>query len=212
MTSKEWARELSRRVAAEIRRRRGQQTAQQLSDRTEDLGYRVGRSRISDLERGDRGAPLGLAELIVLAKALEVPPLVLVLPIGTHPTTEVLPGVAPPTWQAAKWFTGEAELPVQEPDGTWQDTVGDPTWPTRYFREQDELVGRWRETDRRAADARSRAGREPSWDERLERAEEELRRYEDLLRRHRSHMRDLGLDPGPLDAELAHIDSQDGTR
>jgi transcriptional regulator with XRE-family HTH domain len=210
VATRSWARELTHRVAREIKRRRGQQTTQQLSDRTAELGHRVGRSRIFDLERGDRGAPLGLAELIVLAKALGVPPLELIFSLGKEPTTEILPGLWPPTWEAAKWFSGAAGFPKQMPDGTWEATAGDPTWSTRYFREQDDLKKRWRELDRRAAEARARSAREPEWAERLERAEEDLRRYEDLLRSHRSHMRDLGLDPEPLEAELAHLDGQDG--
>jgi len=58
MTNTGWARDTTQRVASELKKLRAEHTVQWLSDRTAELGHRIGRSRISDLERGDRGGPL----------------------------------------------------------------------------------------------------------------------------------------------------------
>ncbi|MFD8526379.1 hypothetical protein ACFV0L_03105 [Streptosporangium canum] len=65
------------------------------------------------------------AELLVLARALNVPPLRLALPIGEALQTEVLPGVTVGTWQAAQWFTGHEAFPTTaatvDGDDAWSD-------------------------------------------------------------------------------------------
>jgi transcriptional regulator with XRE-family HTH domain len=116
MTSEDWARQLTHQVAAEVKRRRGEHTVQWLSDRTADYGLRISRSRISDLERGDRGGLLGVAELLVLAAALDVPPILLLFPGVPGEPVEMLPGRVVESWDAARWFTGEEPSPVEDPD------------------------------------------------------------------------------------------------
>lgn len=216
MTNRPWARETTYRVGQEARRLRGDRTVQWLSDRTDELGHRVGRSRLSDLERGDRGGVLDVAELVVLAKALEVPPLQLLLPIGHETMTEVLPGTAVPTWLAAKWFTGESAFPVPVSGGGWGASGDYPAWKASaplLFRDMDK---RWqqltgardevREARRMAAEAGTADDREAGI-RRIKLSEELLRRAEDEVRLYRDYIRQRGFDPGELPPELAHLDS-----
>ena len=123
-----WDRATTQNVADEMKRLRGPQTVQWLSDRTAALGHRIGRSRISDLERGDRGGLLGVAELLVLAAALEVPPAALLYPGLPFDDTEVVPNVHTTAWQALAWFNGE-----QPPNGV-------PTLHTANFQKNAETL------------------------------------------------------------------------
>ncbi|MGW4633668.1 hypothetical protein [Nocardia sp. NPDC004415] len=79
-----------------------------MSDRTAELGWRVGRSTIADLEAGRR-AKLEVPELIVLAEALGVPPAVLLYPDTLDGAAEVeyLPGERHPARWARERFAGE---------------------------------------------------------------------------------------------------------
>lgn len=106
MTDQTWARTTTSRVATEVKKLRAERTTQWLSNRTGRLGHRISRSRISDLERGDRGGPLGVAELIVLAKALDVPPLLLLYPRQSGGEVEVMPEMKTSSWAASQWFSG----------------------------------------------------------------------------------------------------------
>ena len=117
--AKEWGRAQTQRVADEVRRRRGSLTVQALADRTSELGYPISRSRLSDIERGDRGALLGVAELIVLGRALNVPPLQLLYPGVPGEVIDVLPGTPTLSIAAAHWFSGEQPMQylLPDPDG-----------------------------------------------------------------------------------------------
>ncbi|MDP9395579.1 MAG: hypothetical protein M3Q27_15580 [Actinomycetota bacterium] len=222
MTNREWAKDATHRVGLEIKRLRGERKVQWLSDRTAELGHRVGRSRISDLERGDRGGVLDIAELVVLARALGVPPLQLLFPIGREAMTEVLPGAVVPTWPAAKWFTNEGAFPEALRDGGWGASTEDMNaWKAGVplkFRKLDGLYKQWSaargEVQRarfEASEATTPKAREDALS-RLELAEERLRRAEDAVRNYREYIRQLELNPGDLSPEFAYIDeAPDGT-
>lgn len=114
MTQDDWAERFTGRIAKEIERRRthspsGKLSAQWLSDRTHELGHRVGRSRISDLETGRRKR-MDITELIVLAEALDVPPVELLFPGLMTDQCEFLPGQFTTAWNSLKRFTGEHAL------------------------------------------------------------------------------------------------------
>lgn len=85
-------------------------SAQWISDRTAELGYLVSRSTIADLEIGRRKHVL-VPELLVLAAALEVPPMQLLFPDLPHGDTEVLPGVNMRAVDAVLWTVGGVGLP-----------------------------------------------------------------------------------------------------
>jgi len=97
-------------VGREVRRLRElppKRSAQWVADRTEQLGCPVPRSNIADLEIGRRKHVL-LSELIALAAALDVPPLMLLYPGPSDEEIEVLPGRTVSTWSGWRWFSGEA--------------------------------------------------------------------------------------------------------
>ncbi len=190
MPQDDWATELTTRIAAEIRRLRGNRSAQWLSDNTAELGYRVARSRISDLEVGRR-TRIDLAELLVLARALGVSPALLAMPLGREEVVEVLPGQELETWSAVKWFAGMDIFPGDSPDGdvpaigedfrAWQLA----TAPVYYFQQHQDAVADWL-----IGTAES-----PN----------ELARTVPALRWLRNSMRRAGLHPPALDPELERI-------
>jgi len=143
MTNIGWAHDTTQRVASELKKLRAEHTVQWLSDRTAELGHRIGRSRISDLERGDRGGPLGVAELIVLAKALRVPPLLLLYPAMSAGEVEVLSGHRTTSRQAAQWFSGRAPYRATDDEGhALIDATGyeEGSWLLHLADEEEQLI------------------------------------------------------------------------
>jgi transcriptional regulator with XRE-family HTH domain len=107
-------------------RRRNDLTAGQLSDRCADLGLPMSRSKLANLENGRaRQEGVGVAEVLVLAAALGVPPALLVFPLGSHDDVEVLPGCATDAWTAYRWLTGEARRSALPGDAEPVDTLGE---------------------------------------------------------------------------------------
>jgi transcriptional regulator with XRE-family HTH domain len=135
--SKEWEEGMSERVGKAIQDRRNALglTAQQLAERTRRLGYLVSRVAISKIEGNKRSGKLDVAELLVLAVALEIPPALLLFPsFPEDGGVELFPGYK--TWPPAaiRWLCGESPLPVQIHS---DDTVGEANPPNAGT----ELVG-----------------------------------------------------------------------
>jgi transcriptional regulator with XRE-family HTH domain len=101
-----WSDALHRRVAAAIKRVRAGRSAQWLADETRRIGFPISRAAIANYESG-RKRGLDIAELLVLAAALNVPPLVLLFPELPDGLVEGLPGIRTTSWEAAAWFAGE---------------------------------------------------------------------------------------------------------
>lgn len=86
-------------------------SAQQLADKCADLGLpSITRTVITKLENGRREA-VSTAELLVLAAALDVPPILLVIPLMRQPLVEILPGLNVWPWAALLWFRGDSDEP-----------------------------------------------------------------------------------------------------
>ncbi len=181
-------------------------SAQQLSERCAELGYPIPRSTITNLEIG-RKESISIQEVAILAKALGIPPLSLVFPIGRERTVELLPGTEVPTWLAAQWFTGEGPFPAALLDGGWGANTDDMrAWKggaPLYFRQLRTLREQW---DR--ARGRARQARQEGSSEDVEFTEQMLRDAEDQLRRYRGQMRQMGLDPGDPPAGLSDIENE----
>jgi transcriptional regulator with XRE-family HTH domain len=126
-----WAEELNRRMAIAIKTARAGRSAQWLADETERLGHPISRAAIANYESG-RKKGLDVAELLVLAAALRIPPLTILYPKLPDGPVEVLPTVQVTSWDAAAWFSGEASSP---------DPSHDP-WPAS---QEYELVRSVRE-------------------------------------------------------------------
>ena len=123
---KDWATRLNADTGARIAAYRKQRklTAQQLADRCAELGLPIERGLLAKIEKGIRQG-LNVGEIAVFAKALGVPPILLLLPVGESETTEVLPGEHADTWAAFTWFTGERPFRRRSADGTWTATADD---------------------------------------------------------------------------------------
>ena len=124
-----WPARLTAAVAANVRRLRERHvpplSALALSERTHALGHRVHRTLIADMEAGRR-ASIGLADVLVLARALEAPPLELIAPLDGAPT-EILPGEAESNWDAIDWIAGMRPVPGVADDG-WEATAEGKNW------------------------------------------------------------------------------------
>jgi transcriptional regulator with XRE-family HTH domain len=205
VTQGEWPDRLTQVVAGEVRRRRREleMTAQQLADRCTELGSPLHRSVIANLENGRR--PLvSVAELIILARALDVPPVLLISPVGRRETIEILPGQEAPTaWDAALWFSGEARL---------EDT---PAGLQAVWADEDSVIPLYHRHD--AAVANVTSNRDWGFVARSESPRDKAAIVRELaagdlemLRRIRSAIRGLGLTPPRLPPGLAYVDEETG--
>jgi hypothetical protein len=107
----DWATQLVKRVGAAVKEARGGRSAAWLSERTAELGYRISTSVIAKLDSGHRGDVLSVPEWLILAAALDIPPLVLLYPDLPDGQIEMLPDHPSGSWTAYLWTTGEAPSP-----------------------------------------------------------------------------------------------------
>ncbi|AEW95199.1 MULTISPECIES: helix-turn-helix domain-containing protein [Streptomycetaceae] len=211
MTHDGWAAAFTARVAQAIReaRKAAGLTMGEVAQGCADRGLaEITEHSLKNLELG-RKSSLTIADLVVLADVLNVPPVLLLFPLGTAPTVEALPGRTISTWDALAWFTGEAALDEPAAEGTARDVLD-------RFRQHGDLVAAAttsyalaRERRRMASTTLDRARRATL----LQRAEGyEEHAFEDAqeLRTYRERMRQRGLTPPALPDELAFVD-QPGT-
>ena len=97
-----------------MRRARGRRSARELSEDTDRFGYHRSKQVIGKLDSA--GRDLRLAEFLVFAAALDLPPALLLF--GGYPdgTVEYLPGRECTSKQAVDWFSGAGHLP----NGPWR--------------------------------------------------------------------------------------------
>ncbi|CAN1549455.1 Cro/C1-type helix-turn-helix domain [Mycobacteriaceae bacterium] len=108
----EWAQAMTNRLGAQIKELRGSRSVQWLEDRTVELGSRISRSTISELETGQRKS-ITLADVIVLARALDVLAVDLIYPGDYSDTVEALPGVYVEKGEAKEMIAGSLPLNTQ---------------------------------------------------------------------------------------------------
>lgn len=110
-----WELEQAARIGAEVRRlrKRSKKSAQWLSERTEELGLKMTRQAITDLENGRRRF-VTTAELVILAVALNTAPVVLVYPGPYRKSVEIVPGLKRPELVAAEWFSGNKDWRIED--------------------------------------------------------------------------------------------------
>lgn len=177
-------------------------TLQQLSDRCRALGYPIARSVLSKLEKGHRQT-ITVDEVLVLAQALGVPPVVLMFPLGRADVAEVLPGVHVGPWAAIQWFEGNSEDPA-EPDADPQ--MGTHS-PIVLWNEHQLWDGEIPVIHRALPVADASLPSLPG--------EDDQRRHLAMavaaLRRVRATMRETGLTPPPLHPETARIIGEPGS-
>lgn len=105
--SNDWAADQALQVGAELRRLRAGRSGQWLADRTAELGHRINRTTLSEVESGKR-AYITTAEVAVLARALDTAPIGLVYPPPYDADVEVVPGWTMTKWHATQWFSGRS--------------------------------------------------------------------------------------------------------
>ncbi|WP_075237635.1 helix-turn-helix domain-containing protein [Mycobacterium colombiense] len=109
------AKEFARTVAA--RRKALNLSASELARRTAELGYPITRGTIAKIESNSRSGKVDVAELLVLAAALDIPPVLLLFSeVVKGPPVHVLPNVRTSAWEAARWMSGLAALPQPYPE------------------------------------------------------------------------------------------------
>lgn len=137
-----WDAELVHRVGRRIKVLRGSRSAQWLSEETDRLGFRISPSVIAKLDSGHRGGVLHVSELLVLAAALEVPPVWLLLDDLPDGRFEVLPGVVVSQAHSLEWFAGEdprADIGDRGPGQLWWDSATELGLVREYRRLLDVL-------------------------------------------------------------------------
>lgn len=99
-------------AAIQARRKALGLTAVQLAERTKQLGYPITRVTITKIETNSRSGKLDVAEWLVLAAALQVPPALLLIPGYPDADTVLLPEVSTGTERALAWMAGRSPLPL----------------------------------------------------------------------------------------------------
>ncbi|WP_367574120.1 helix-turn-helix domain-containing protein [Streptomyces griseoaurantiacus] len=211
---------LSEVVASELRRYREVRglNREQLADACARYGApHLTYSALVNIETGRKGKDgvrrrdVTVDELAVLARALGVPPVALLFPVGHADEVEAVPGHPAPVWDALRWFTGEGALPTKtdDTDRPWGVTNDDyADWRADRagltdYRWHDRYLEEWRVSRAEARRARSVAAR----DDAENRAAEAAPKLWDV----RVRLREKGLRLPPLPDDLAHIDA-DGYR
>jgi transcriptional regulator with XRE-family HTH domain len=217
---REWAAQHTAAIGENVARWRGRRrlSAQRLADRCRKLGMpSLSRTVITKLENGRKEA-VSTAELVILATALEVPPAVLMFPIGERDTVETTPGVESAPLDAIFWFAGlRADIYGEaEQKGTALDFF------IMHRRIVDALLGqygiwygyesRYRSPQPIEPHMLIEVTREsiglPPLPQEVEIARE-MEQNASYLRTTRDAIRKLGLAPPPLPAELAYIDRKE---
>jgi transcriptional regulator with XRE-family HTH domain len=103
-----WHRATAERVGKAVARFRkdAHLTAQQLAERCKELGAPIHRTTITKIEGGRSRFDLG--EWLILAAALNVPPVVLLYPDMPDGQVEIIPGETDASFVALGWVTGQA--------------------------------------------------------------------------------------------------------
>jgi transcriptional regulator with XRE-family HTH domain len=207
MTAEQWPAAFTARVVQAMREARQATglTMGELAQGCADRGYPdIKEQTIKNLEAGRR-ANITIVDLVVLADVLGVPPVALLFPLGTDATVEILPGREVSTWDALAWFTGETPADQPPPQGTARDLLD-------LFRSHGDLVAAATASHALARERRREASTTLDRDRRaalLERAAGyEEHAFEDGsdLGIYRTRMRERGLVPPALPADLAYVD------
>ncbi|MEU5738570.1 helix-turn-helix transcriptional regulator [Streptomyces tendae] len=203
----EWVDQVMATVAAEVRRRRKELgwSAQDLADRCEEIGHPIPRNVIANMESGRR-SNLPLVDVMVLAEALNTPPICLVYPVGYVDDVQRLPlqdSTSP--LDALHWFTGE------------ETDLGADDDMLRYFRAHHAAQERLRNARRDEEYARYHAKTAPNADRKAEalrsqaRAAEAAAEAESRLRKVRAFIRQEGVTPPFLWPDIVTATEASGT-
>jgi len=195
--SDEWATALVKRVGEAAKALRGKRSAKWLSDRTAELGYRISPQVIARLDSARRAGHLELAELIVLAAALEVPPALLAVPLGRGEVIELLPSQEVDQWGAFELFTGKV--------GRGRETIELFAEHANWVLEVFAAGGRAAQWKHWAADESATEEDRKRSSEQAELSQKIVQDAERAVLGCRARMAASGLTPPRLPAELADL-------
>jgi transcriptional regulator with XRE-family HTH domain len=207
-----WAARMAAAIGERVAHYRDQAhiSAQELADRCEALGMpSISRIVVTKLENGRREA-VSTAELQVLGKALDVPPILLLFPLGYTPTVEALPGREGDPWAAIEWFTGNSGDPA---DPAAAPQMGEDS-PLVLWEEQRRYEDAIAQMDAYRATSIDPAHRPSGARAPLVPSDifaENIEALTTSLRRVRQTMRGLGLTPPPLRPETVRIIGEEAT-
>lgn len=181
-------------VSASLARLRQEQrlTYTEISARLTALGQPIPTIGLTRIEKGERRVDID--EVVALAQVFNVPPIMLMFPIGMAEETELLPGQRLDPWKAAKWFMGKEALDPL-PRSREAAVMG-------LFEKHDLLM-------EEAGSARSEVTLWPSEtgeDPKFKAAERRWRIALRDFRMVRAQIRQFGLNPPELDEDLLMVD------
>ncbi|MFJ2374790.1 transcriptional regulator [Streptomyces sp. NPDC087769] len=203
----EWVDQVMATVAAEVRRRRRELgwSAQDLANKCEEMGHPIPRNVIANME-SRRRSNLPLVDVMVLAQALNTPPICLIYPVGYVDDVQQLPLQHPTTaLDALRWFTGE------------ETELGADDDMLRYFRAHHAAQERLRSARRDEEYARYHAETAPNADRKAEALRSQARAAETAddaasrLRRVRAFIEEEGVTPPFLWPDVAAVIDSPGS-
>lgn len=206
MTTSDWSSAFIAGVAERMRtaRKAAGLTVTEAAEACTRVGLPVPKTTITNLELGRRSS-VDLSEFLVLAQVYGVPPVSLLFPLGAKATVNVLPGREVSPWEATAWFTGETPQESTAPEGSAREVLD-------TFRDHRDAVATALTSNRLAKERRRKASTtlDPQRRQSLLTAASS---YEEVafddckeLRDFRNRMRDRGLVPPEVPAELEFVD------
>lgn len=150
--------EMSDTVAREMQwhRNRHGWTRKQLAERCQELGAEwltfaaitsIETGRLDENGRRRRGVTVD--ELAVIARALLVPPVVLLFPVRNESEVTWSPGAKTHPWYAIRWFSGEGRQPVKpRGGGEYDPATGLYEWYEEEPKDNHEQLDLLREHER----------------------------------------------------------------
>ncbi|MDK8800420.1 hypothetical protein [Corynebacterium coyleae] len=113
MESNEWVEHFTRQMGRAIDSARGKRSDQWIADRTQLHGHPISRTAISEYRRGIRKT-MPVTDWLVIAAALEVPPVSLLFPEVPNGLVTLLPNhLEVAAFDAVEWVSGERQtVPV----------------------------------------------------------------------------------------------------
>jgi transcriptional regulator with XRE-family HTH domain len=183
-------------------------SAQQLADRTVELGMPIPRSVLANLESGRRET-VSAAEIVVLAAALNVAPVELLSPVGFDKQIEMLPGRMIDPLRALGWVCGELKFEAAGPVTTLRRPVAGEESAIYLMGYHGELIDRLHAQEAEAAKSAADAVTRPSDPRtrkeaayRISMAEDWRKFIREPLLRTRAEMRRRGMILPPLPDSL----------
>lgn len=180
---------LASQVAQSVRQVREQKRLRytEIADRIAEIGRPIPELGLSRVEKGERRVDLD--DLVALARALGVPPVWLIFPVGSTEFVELLPGKLVPVDDALSWFIGEGPLPEADESGWEADAA-----PMLLRQRHRQVIERYASAERVAKRIASDQATYDSMTFKIRAAAvEELRSLREEMRRH-----GLALPPVPV--------------